>query len=258
MDEYSKLVGIYSPGAFTGKPLSTGGSAGRGEATAQGWLFVLKAYLEAQNEKLEGKKIILQWAGNVWLTMVKLLQDTGVILLWISDSKTAIYDENGLDIETILKFKNEKKSFDEANFWKKITNEELLVKACDVLIPAALENQITDKNASDICAKIILELANGPTTPEADVILFDKGIPVIPDILANAGGVTVSYFEQIQNNTNYYWDAEEVLEKLEKKMHKAAKTVFDAAKKNDTSIRQWAYIIAIGRIIDAMKARGDL
>lgn len=255
MDEYSKLVWEYSPGAFTGKPLAAGGSLGRWEATAQWWLFVLESYLERNKMSLKGKKVIIQWAGNAWLTMVKLLKDTGAILVGISDSKSWIYDSNGLDYNSVLEFKNEKKSFTEASFGTKISNEKLLEQASDILIPAALENQITKDNAWKIQASLILELANGPTTPEADAILWNKGIPVIPDILANAGWVTVSYFEQVQNNTNYYWEATEVQEKLEKKMKNAAKSVFDTAESKGVNLRQGAYIVALRRIIDAMQAQ---
>lgn len=257
VDEYSKLTGHWSSGAFTGKPLSLGWSLGRDTATAQWGLYVLEAYLQRYNDTLNGKKIIVQWAGNAGLNMIELLQKKGVLLVGTSDSKTAIYNPHGLDIEQILQIKKEKKSLTEYVGASFLSNQELLVQPTDILIPAALENQITSENAWSIQASLILELANGPTTPEADTILFSRKIPVIPDILANAWGVTVSYFEQVQNSMNYIWSREEVQEKLKMKMEQALHWVLTSAENHATMLRTGAYIVALERILEAMKIRGN-
>lgn len=256
VDEYSKLVGHWSPGAFTGKPLSIGGSLGRDIATAQGGLYVLGAYLDSKGDSLKWKKVVIQGAGNAWLNMIELISQTGATLIGTSDSHGGIYNQNGLDIKEIVRLKKEKKSLEEYKNAKHISNSELLELPCDILIPAALENQITSENAKNIRAKLIMELANGPITPDADEILFKNGIPVIPDILANAWGVTVSYFEQVQNSSNYYWSREEVLQKLKLKMEKALDWVLKSAENHHVMIRTGAYIIALERILEAMRARG--
>ncbi len=256
VDEYSKLVGHWSPGTFTGKPLSIGGSLGRDTATAQGGLYVLEAYLASKWSNLAGKKVVIQGAGNAGLHMIDLVHKAGAILIGTSDSKTGIYDANGLDVDAIITLKENKKSLTEYTSGNKITNTELLELECDILIPAALENQITEENAKNIKASLILELANGPITPLADDILFGKNIPVIPDILANAGGVTVSYFEQVQNNMNYYWSREEVQQKLKLKMETALYGVLESSKKHSVMLRTGAYVVAMKRILEAMKVRG--
>ncbi len=256
VDEYSHLSGHWSPGTFTGKPLSIGGSLGRDTATAQGWAYVLDAYLESKWENISGKKVIIQWAWNAWGHMMKILWKMGATIVGTSDSHGAIYDPSGLDIEKILTIKAEKKSLSEYTGVQKLTNPELLEKECDILIPAALENQITEENAGKIHARLILELANGPVTPDADNILFQKWIPVIPDILANAWGVTVSYFEQVQNSMNYSWSREEVQEKLKLKMETALSWVLKSALEHHVMLRTGAYIIATKRILEAMKVRG--
>lgn len=257
VDEYSKLVGHWTPGTFTGKPLSIGGSLGRDTATAQGWLYVLEAYLKSQKDNLKGKKIVIQWAGNAGLNMIELIEKMGAILIGTSDSHGGIYDAKGLDVKQIVKLKSEKKSLAEYKWGKQITNAELLELECDILIPAALENQITSDNAKNIKATLIMELANGPITPDADTILFKKGIPVIPDILANAGGVTVSYFEQVQNSMNYYWSREEVQEKLKLKMETALNGMLKSAEEHKVMLRTGAYVVALERILEAMKTKGE-
>ena len=268
VDEYSKLVGHWTPGTFTGKPLSIGGSLGRDTATAQGGLYVLEAYLKATTPStgvdtpsewrgiLKWKKIVIQWAGNAGLNMIELIAKTGAILIATSDSHGGISDEKWLDIAKIVELKKNKKSLSEYDGVKHITNSELLELACDILIPAALENQITSENAHKIQATLIMELANGPITPDADIVLFQKGIPVIPDILANAWGVTVSYFEQVQNSMNYYWSRAEVQEKLKLKMETALKGVLASAEEHGVMLRTWAYVVAMKRILEAMKVRG--
>ncbi|NVP18067.1 Glu/Leu/Phe/Val dehydrogenase [Candidatus Gracilibacteria bacterium] len=255
MDEYSKLVGIYSPGSFTGKPLTSGGSKGRGRATAQGGVYVLQKYLDFVGDKLTGKTFIVQGAGNAGLTFAEILVGLGAKLIGISDSKGGIYNENGLDLSEIVSLKNNKKSVVDYKDAEKVTNEKILEMSCDILVPAALENQIVTENAPNIKSKLILELANGPITPEADNILFGKNIAVIPDILANAGGVMVSYFEQVQNNTNFYWDEQEVDTKLKTKIQKAAVDVFEKAKEHKVDLRTGAYVISTKRILDSMNDR---
>lgn len=256
VDEYSKLVGTWSPGAFTGKPLSIGWSLGRDTATAQWGFYILESYLKTLSQEIAWQKVIVQGAGNAWLTMMTLLHDAGAIIVGTSDSKTWVYDEKGLDIPQIQKIKLSEGSLETYSGGKKLHNAELILFPCDILIPAALENQITSENASSINTKLILELANGPTTPEADTILNSRWIPVIPDILANAWGVTVSYFEQVQNNTNYFWSQEEISTKLALKMSTALDHILYQAKWKGISLRTSAFIVALTRILEAMRARG--
>jgi len=258
MDEYSQLVGKYSPGSFTGKPLTSGGSKWRGTATAQGWVYVLQKILELKWEKVAWKTVCLQWAGNAGLTMAQLLVDLGAKVIGISDSKGGVCNKHGLGIAAISELKKSKKSVVEYDDGKILDDREVLEQDCDILIPAALENQITKENVSNIKANIILELANGPITPEADIELEKMKIDVIPDILANAGGVMVSYFEQVQNNQNFYWEAQEVDEKLHKKITYAAGSVHETAQEYKTTYRAAAYIVAMKRIFDAMKDRGEI
>ena len=189
--------------------------------------------------------------------MIELIEKTGAILIGTSDSHGGIYDEKGLDITQIVELKKNKKSLAEYRGATQITNSELLELECDILIPAALENQITSENVKNVKAKLILELANGPITPDADTVLFSKGIAVIPDILANAGGVTVSYFEQVQNNANYYWSREEVQTKLKSKMETALAGVLKSSNEHKVMLRTGAYVVAMERILEAMKMRGE-
>jgi len=259
MDEYSLLVGKYSPGSFTGKPLSSWGSKWRGKATAQGWVYVLEKILELRDEQLDGKTLCIQWAWNAWLTMASLMVERGAKIIGISDSGGWIYNEGGLDVTKLQELKNNRKTVTQYNWdFEKLDAKEVLYKQCDVLIPAALENQITEDNADKVRAGLILELANGPITPKADEILEKNKIDVIPDILANAGWVMVSYFEWVQNDMNFYWEEEEVQEKLKKKIVLAAINVWQSAKKYNTTYRAGAFIVAMERIFDAMKDRGEV
>ena len=279
-DEYAKQTGEWQPWVITGKPLSIGGSAGRGIATALGGLYVLRRYLHLKQSdglpwqgevpKAEGfeqqdstwtsplawKTIIIQGAGNAGLTFAQLAKKDGALIVGISDSRWGIYDANGLDVDKLTELKSSRQSVIDYPGATVLPNLDILDNPCDILVPAALENQITQDNADLIQASIILELANGPTTPEAQEILENKGIPALPDILANAGGVTVSYFEQIQNNMNYYRSEEEVFEKLEKIMNTATDGVLDTAAKHKVSFRDAAYIIALERLLEAMQVRG--
>lgn len=255
MDEYSKLVWVYSPWSFTGKPLTSGGSKWRWRSTAQGWVYVLEKYLDLIWEGISWKTFIVQWAWNAGLTFAEILTENWAKLIWISDSKWWIYNKNGIELNEIITLKNSRKSVIDYNNGQKVSNEEILELPCDLLVPAALENQITTINAQKIKAKLILELANGPIVPEADEILFKKNIAVIPDILANSWGVMVSYFEQVQNNTNYYWDEEEVDIKLKTKIQKATVDVFYKAKEHKVPLRTGAYVISAKRVLDAMNDR---
>jgi len=260
MDEYSRLVWKYTPGSFTGKPLETGWSLGRDKATAQGWIYALQRILELNWESLKWKTVVIQGAWNAWLTFAHLATDLWAKIIWISDSKWGIYNEEGIDLRKVNKLKSERKSVTDSDTdWVKIiSNEDILVEKCDILVPAALENQITEKNASKVKAKYIVELANWPTTPSGDEILEKNNVTVIPDILANAWGVTVSYFEQVQNDMNYYWSASEVEKKLKEKMNVATTGVHKTASEYGTSLRKAAYIVSIKRVRDTMVLRWDL
>ncbi len=259
MDEYSTLVGKYSPGSFTGKPLTSGWSKWRGQATAQGGVYVLEKILQLRDDTLDGKTLCIQGAWNAGLTMAALMVDKWATVIGISDSGGGIYNKDGLDIKSLQELKKNRKSVtDYSGDFEKLDAKEVLYKECDVLIPAALENQITDENADKVQAKLIMELANGPITPEADEILEKNKIDVIPDILANAGWVMVSYFEWVQNDMNFYWEEDEIQEKLKKKIVEAAVNVGETAKKYDTTYRAWAFIVAMDRIFSAMKDRGEV
>ena len=258
MDEYSMLVGKYSPWSFTGKPLSSGGSKWRGSATAQGWVYVLQKILELEGIDLKWKTVAIQGAWNAGLIMAELLIELWVKIIWISDSRWWIYNEKGLNIWEISKLKIQKKSVIDYTDAEKIWPKKVLELECDILIPAALENQITEENAENIKAKYILELANWPIVTEADEILFKNGITVIPDILANAGWVMVSYFEQVQNDANFYWEAGEIDLKLFKKITNAAEWVYNTTKEHKTYLRNGAFIIALERIFTAMKDRWEV
>ncbi len=255
-DEYSKVTWKWTPGVITGKPLSVGGSEGRGAATALWGFYVLEQYLLDNGDAIAGKNISIQWAGNAGLTFAQIAYKAWAKVVAISDSKWAIYNENWLDIDKISELRGSRKSVIEYADGKQISNEELLLLDTDVLVPAALENQITKDNASQITTKLILELANWPTTYDADAILHAKWIDVIPDILANSGWVTVSYFEQVQNNMNYYWTEKAVNKKLEDIIKPATKEVVSLAKKYNTDLRNWAYISSLRVILESMKLRG--
>lgn len=255
-DEYAKQVGERQPGVITGKPLSIWGSQGRSIATALGGLYVLHRYLHHIDADLANKQIVIQWAGNAWLTFAELARDDWAIIVGISDSKWGIYDPDWLDIDQIKQLKTNGKSVTDYDAPQQLDHKEILLQPCDILVPAALENQLTEDNAAKIRAALILELANGPTSTAAQQILEEKSIPVIPDILANAGGVTVSYFEQVQNNMNYYRSERDVFSKLEKIMHRATDGVLHAAANHESSLRDAAYIVAVDRLLVAMQARG--
>lgn len=255
MDTYSKLAGVNSPGVITGKPIILGGSQGRNEATAQGCVYTILAALEDMGKSAAEATVAIQGFGNAGRIAARLLDEAGCKVVAVSDSRGGIYDPNGLDLAKVGDLKDNSSILEYGEQYH-ISNEKLLELDVTVLIPAALENVITSANASAIKAAIVAEAANGPTTPEADRVLTEKGIVVIPDVLANAGGVTVSYFEWVQNLMNYYWSEQEVLEKLEVNMINSYKAVRDLAKEYNVNLRKAAYMIAIKRISAAMEARG--
>lgn len=247
VDEYEKLTDEKSGATFTGKPVSNRGSEGREEATSMGGLYVFNALRESLN--LEGSlSVVIQGLGNVGGNAALLFEADGHKIIALSDSKGAIMNEEGLSVKDVMEFKKQTGSVVGFPGSKEISQSELLTLACDVLIPSALENQITADNAKDIKARLVLELANGPTTPEADDILFAKGIYVVPDILANSGGVTVSTFEWEQNLKGEKWTKEEVFEKLKEKMEKEANNVLDNSRKYETDLRRGAFILAMERL----------
>jgi glutamate dehydrogenase/leucine dehydrogenase len=250
VDEYEKISGKKSPAAFTGKPVELGGSIGREEATGMGGFIVAERLAKAMKMPPAKTTVAVQGMGNVGYHAAMLLAKKGYKIVAMSDSKSASYDENGLDPVAVLKCKKEKGSLMECS-GKSITNEQLLELGVDILIPAAVENQITKDNADRIKAKIVIELANGPATPEAEKIMAEKGITVVPDILANAGGVTVSYFEWLQNKKNETWSLEKVNSELERLMADALESVMAASKSYNVDLRTSAMIIAVKRVLEA-------
>lgn len=259
MDTYSILKGYSVPEVVTGKPIEIGGSAGRFKATGKG------VFLSAANgispagigSSLEDKTIVIQGAGNVGSAAARYFCQANAKLIGISDSKCGVYNPNGIDVEKALAVKKRHNKFvpEELNA-DEISNKDLLELDCDILIPAALGNQITDENAHRLNCKMVVEGANGPTTPEADDILFERGIFVVPDILANAGGVTVSYFEWVQNVQELMWTEKEVFQRLEHIMNKAFKDVYEISKEHKIHMRTAAYILGVGRVAKAMSLRG--
>lgn len=258
LDEFEKITGKSEPGLITGKPISLGGSLGRDTATADGGAFVLDQLVKELGFNKKDLKVAVQGFGNAGATIAKILKSEGYKIVALSDSTGGIYNPNGLNPETLEVAKREKGSLQAAaGEAKRITNEEILASDCDILIPAALDGVIHKDNAGSIKARIILELANGPTTPEADEILNLKGVTLVPDVLANAGGVTVSYFEWVQNTQNWYWTAKEVKERLKPIMIKSFEEVWNLSKAKKISLRDSAFAIGIGRIAEAMKSRGE-
>lgn len=259
LDEFSFIKGYNDFGVITGKPLPLGGSAGRGDATARGGIFCLQEAGKTLGIDLKGASAAIQGYGNAGSFAHKLGHELcGLKVVAVSDSKGGIYNPDGLDYEKVLAYKRETRSVLNFPGTKNISNEDLLEMDVTVLIPAALESVITEANAGRIKAKIIAELANGPTTPEADKILYDKGVYVIPDFLCNAGGVTVSYFEMVQNSYNYYWDEETVYDRLHRKMTDAFHAVHKAAQKHGVNNREGAYLVSVIRVAEAVKLRGWL
>jgi len=255
MDEYSRLRKFDSPGFITGKPLLLGGSEGREEAGALGAAICIEEAAKIIGLSIKGARIIVQGFGNAGSSIAKFMHQSGAIVVGISDVYGALYDPDGLNIEYLLQrrdsFGTVTSLFDGA-----ITNEELLEQECDILVPAATSNQITAKNAQNIKAKIVVEAANGPTTREATRILSERGILLVPDVLAGAGGVTVSYFEWVQNKQGYYWDEKEVADKLREKMVSAFQQIYAISKNHNVNLRVAAYMVGVRKLVEASEFRG--
>jgi len=257
MDEYSFIRGYNVPGVITGKPIPLGGSQGRGDATARGGMFCVREAGKALGIDLQGATAAIQGYGNAGQFAHSLGEELlGLKVVAVSDSRGSIYNPDGLDAEAVITHKQETDSVIDFSGAQTITNAELLELDVAVLLPSALENQITSANAGNVKARIVAELANGPTTPEADEVLDQNGVYVIPDFLCNAGGVTVSYFEQVQNAYDYYWDLETVHQRLDAKMTAAFHAVHKTAQKYKIDNRMGAYIVAVSRVAEACKLRG--
>ena len=253
LDEYQKVVGYKSPATFTGKPIALGGSLGRTEATGRGGLFVLQALLSKLSQKSKVKSqnltVAVQGFGNVGYYFAKLATEVGFKIVAISDSKSGVYDKNGIDLDRALKNKKEKGT---VSYGKTISNEELLELDVDVLVPAALENMVNDKNMAKIKAGIIVEMANGPLTQEAYEYLAKKGKVIVPDVLANSGGVTVSYLEWVQGKAGYFWSEKEVNDKLKVMINKAFEAIWKKSLEKKIPLKQAAFEVAIERITSAL------
>jgi glutamate dehydrogenase/leucine dehydrogenase len=256
MDTYSMTHGSNAPGVVTGKPTFLGGSYGRNEATARGCLFTIRSACTVLGIKLEGARVAIQGFGNAGAIAAELLARQGATIVAASDTRGGILNRNGLEIPSLLQHKMKGRTVAGYPNSTPITNEEVLELECDILIPAALENQITLENADRIKAHIVAEAANGPTTPGADEVLYKKGIMVIPDILANAGGVTVSYFEWVQDLQELFWDEDDVNRRLERVMIQAFADVHSTAKRHNVDMRMGAYIVGIDRVAAALRTRG--
>jgi len=256
LDEYEKLVGEKAPGFITGKPLEVGGSKVRDISTALGGVYILEEAVKKLG--LEDKKVSIQGFGNAGMNAAKLLAEYGYTIVAVSDSKGAIYDSEGLDVGEVIKIKTETGSVVNYGNAERISNSDLLKVDCSILIPSALSGVITKDNAAEIKARIVLELANGPTTSEADEILHDRDVLVLPDILANAGGVTVSYFEWVQNLENESWESDVVKKKLKDKMIDAFEQLWDEYQKHGYDFRTVSYVHAIKKVVEAERKRGRL
>lgn len=256
MDTYSMHRGYSTPAVVTGKPIEIGGSLGRNEATGRGTVITTLEALEHLEIPVEGAEVVVQGYGNAGSVAAYLLQDYGAKIIAMSDSRGGIYNRDGFDAREVKDFKAETGSVVEYPGAEGLTNAELLELKCDVLVPAALENVITEDNAAHIKAKVVAEAANGPTTPEADEIMYEKGIFVIPDILCNAGGVTVSYFEWVQDLQAFFWSEGEINQQLEGIMVRSFDDVLSISQEKEADMRTAAYILAIKRVSDATTIRG--
>ena len=256
MDTYSMHAGHTVPGVVTGKPIALGGSKGRNEATARGAVICVREAASKIGLNLKGATVVVQGYGNAGSIAAKLIADLGAKVIAVSDSSGGIQNAAGLDLAAVDAHKKKTGSVVGLAGATPVSNQAILEIPCDVLIPAALENQITAENAAKVKTKIVAEAANGPTTPEADDILFANGAMVIPDILCNAGGVTVSYFEWVQDLNRDFWEEEEVNLRLEKKMVRAFHEVYDMAQEQKSHLRTGAYLLSVKRVADAMSVRG--
>ena len=256
MDTYSMYQGYAVLGVVTGKPVGLGGSRGRNEATGRGCAVVVGQACEYLGFSLAGARVAIQGFGNVGSAAAQVLQDMGAKIIAVSDVRGGIYSDGGIDVKEVLKHRDKSGSVVGLKGTDQITNQELLEVKCDVLIPAALEGQIRASNAPKVRARMVAEAANGPTTPEADSILIEKGVFLVPDILANAGGVTVSYFEWVQDLHSYFWDEDQVNAELGKKMVRAFQEVTAKSQEYKTDMRTGAHILAVGRVADGVRLRG--
>ncbi len=258
LDEFERIKGEHVPGVVTGKPIELGGSKARSYSTSLGGIHVLEEALKKTKMNKSKARIAIQGFGNVGENAARILHQTGYKITAVSDSKGGVMNDEGLDIPELMEHKQKTGSVMDFRGGKNITNEELLVSDCDILIPAALSEQLNEYNAKDVKAKLILELANAPTTIEADGVFQDKKILVIPDILANAGGVVVSFFEWVQNLNNDYWEEDKVLEKLKSTMVASFNDVYGMCIEENCSMRRAAYQLAVKRILHAERLRGNL
>ena len=256
MDTISMHRGFTVPSVVTGKPINIGGSLGRVDATGRGVMITAREAAARIGMSLDGARMVVQGYGNAGYAAARLLSELGCKLIAANDSTSSVYSESGLDPVDLKAYKDANKSFAGYRGVDTVTPEELLELPCDILIPAALEGQITAANAGNIKARIIAEAANGPTTPEADLVLMDNGVLVVPDILANAGGVVVSYFEWVQDLQRYFWDENEINSKMESIMVRSFNTVMDIAEKENVGAREAAMLLAVQRVVDATRARG--
>jgi glutamate dehydrogenase (NAD(P)+) len=256
LDTYSMMVGYQALGVVTGKPVAIGGSVGREEATGRGIMNVLRKFLHTQNKQITDVRVAVQGFGNVGFHTARLLDGRGATVVAVSEKAGGVYDESGVDAEAAGRYYRENGTLVGFGGGDAITNEELLTCGCDVLVPAAMENTVTEDVAPHVRARIIVEGANGPVTPGADEILRENGVTILPDILANAGGVTVSYFEWVQGLDNFFWDQKGVQDELQKIMEKAFDEVNAKADEADCDYRTAAYTIAISRVAEACRLKG--
>ena len=256
MDTISMVRGHTELGVVTGKPISLGGSLGRAEATARGCLYALREACLVQGVDLNGARVAIHGFGNAGANISRMVAEDGAKVVAICDSKIGLYAETGIDIQEALRHKKRTSSLAGLPGVKEIARDDVLTVDCDILLPAALENAITLANVGQVKAKIIAELANGPTTPGADRVLDDGGVFLVPDILANAGGVTVSYYEWVQDQYSFFWSEKQINETLEGTMRAAFKSVHETAKRYDTDMRTGAYVLAVDRVAEATRVRG--
>ncbi len=256
MDTYSMHHGYTIAGVVTGKPIAVGGSLGRNEATARGAVFTLQQWARAKNQAIAGARVAIQGYGNAGSIAASLLAAEGATIVAVSDSSGGIYNPAGLDPAKVSAWKQEHGTVAGFPGADAVSNQELLEVDCEILVPAALENQITRHNAPRIKAKVVAEAANGPTTPEADAILYDRGVFLIPDILCNAGGVTVSYFEWVQDMQSFFWTEARINESLKEIMDRAFEAVHDMSDRHEVDMRTAAYMVAVARVAEATTLRG--
>ncbi|TAM59107.1 Glu/Leu/Phe/Val dehydrogenase [bacterium] len=256
MDTYSMHVRQSMPGVVTGKPLEIGGSRGRVEATGRGVMLVTAAQLATEKRTLKGQRIVVQGFGNVGSVAAMLLQEHGATIVGISDVTGGYHNEKGIDVKSAIAYAQEHHSLDGFRGGERISNAQTLELPCDILVPAALEKQLTGENAARVQARLVVEGANGPTTPEADHVLHSRGITVVPDILANAGGVTVSYFEWAQDRMGYFWKESEVNERLKDILEHNFEAIHSMSKARNVTLRTAAYMTAIDRVVKSLKIRG--